>query len=84
GEAKGLRKGEAKGRREGRAEGRAEGEAKGHTDGARSLLMDALEERFPSLSSVARYAVKRAEYADIKVWVSRLGTAKTLDDVFAP
>ncbi|MCL2824410.1 MAG: hypothetical protein FWD57_10485 [Polyangiaceae bacterium] len=87
GEAKGLRKGEAKGRKEGLVEGEAKGlkkgEAKGRKDGARILLIDALEERFPSLPPMARHAVKRAGYAEIKVWMSRLRTAETLDDVFA-
>jgi len=66
-------------RAEGRDEGRAEGEAKGRAE----TLLKLLGLRFGPLSAVTRARVEAGSRAQLEVWVERVLTAATLDDVFA-
>ena len=87
GEAKGLAEGRAKGFAEGWAKGFAEGWAKGFAEGRAAALSKVLTVKFGPLPEDIAARVRDAsveEHRDVfDIWLERVLTAESLDEVFA-
>ncbi|GAA2291364.1 hypothetical protein GCM10010402_57260 [Actinomadura luteofluorescens] len=69
---------------EGEARGRAEGEAKGKAEGEAELLLIVLEGHgFTVDDELRRRITACTDLQQIQIWARRVGTARTLDEIFA-
>jgi predicted transposase/invertase (TIGR01784 family) len=68
----------------GRQEGRQKGRQEGRQEGRAELLLALLKQRFGALPQWAFERIGRGSPGDLDRWASRLLTAPTCDDVFAP
>lgn len=69
---------------EGRQEGRQEGELLGIQKGKAETLLELLEVKFgPEIPTPIRQRVVSADPASLQLWLTKVLTATTLDEVFA-
>ncbi|MEX1367316.1 MAG: Rpn family recombination-promoting nuclease/putative transposase [Nannocystaceae bacterium] len=65
------------------ANGEAKGKIEGKTEGKAEVLLELLQLRFGSVPEATRAKVDDAKLPQLDVWVARVLTAKTLEEVFA-
>jgi len=78
-----IEQGIAKGRAEGIATGRAEGIAKGIAKGQRATLLRLLTLRFGPVPEQLAAELEAADEAQLAIWIDRVITADSLDEVFS-
>lgn len=70
-------------RREGEVRGEARGKAQGKAQGKREALLLVLRQRFGRLPAAAKASIDSAGAGELDVWVSRVLTASSLDEVLS-
>jgi hypothetical protein len=76
--------GVAEGRKEGRKEGREEGRKEGRKEGEAHALLRLLETKFGPPSAELATRVRSAPPEQLDVWLTRILTADSIEQVFDP